>query len=445
MGRPGRRLPHRKRLGRAGPRKEWSDVMKKTAPLLVLSAVLLAACDGLYNSGEILAYEEPAREWTFIVYIAADNGLDAAALEVVNGLEAAVRDKMPVAVIALVDRIAATPENWSDTRLYEIKPDPNGNNAGIVSTRLDGSPELAVTAGSGGELNTASPLVLSGLIDFAKRAYPAENYGLVVWGHGLGWKGFIVDDTSGASMPLPSFGAAVADKGLAVIAFDTGLGVTLESAYELRKAAHYLIGSPNGRAGQGWDYETLFASFLDSPSLTAEAFCESAAGQFQSQYSSTSGAALSVIDLSKTGALFARFESFSGALAGTVSSLSARDSLYAKFVYGTIDTWNAGGVYPSDTYADIYSLSMLGDGTALRNALSAAVSSWSKEHETGRALLGVFVNRLASPVLFAPSHEDGYKRGTGTGAFVKDSENWVPAGNAAGTSFLDRLFYGEYN
>jgi uncharacterized repeat protein (TIGR02543 family) len=446
------------KITRSPPKTDYYDGEIVEVAAVCGDGYIFAGWSGDYNgtepsfritmdSNKSLSASFVRREWTFAVYMAADNGLDSAALEDLNGLEAAARAGQPVTVIALADRITATPGNWSDTRLYEIKPDPDGKNAVIVSSRLDGTPDLGITAGSGSELDTANPLVLSGLIDYAKRAYPADNYGLIVWGHGLGWKGCVIDDTSGTSMSLSSLGAAVAGKGLSVIAFDTGLGVTLESAYEIRNAARYLVGSPNAPAGseQGWDYESLFASFLESPSLTADAFCESVAGHFQDLYSATDGAGISVIDLSKTGALLSRFESFSGSLAGTITSLATRDSLYAKFMDGTIAVRRTGSGYPADVYADIYSLSLQGDGTALQSALSAAVSSWSKEHGTGRALLGVFVNRLASPGLFAPSHEDGYKKGTGTGAFVKDSVNWAPTGNVSGTSFLDKLFYGEYN
>jgi hypothetical protein len=416
--------------------------MKKGVPLFALAAVLLAGCGGLYNSGPILVYDQ-IREWTFIVYMAADNGLDSAALEDLNEMEAAVRTGQPVTVIALVDRAAAAPGNWSGTRLYEIKPDSGGKNAAIVSSRLDGAPELGISAGSESELDTADPLVLSGLINYAKRVYPAENYGLIVWGHGLGWKGYVVDDTAKTSMPLPSLRAAVAEKELSVIGFDTGLGITLESAYEFRGAARYLAGSPDGGSGQGWDYECLFASFLESPGLSAEAFCESVTGQFR--YHAAGGAAISVIDLAEMNALFARFESFSGSLAGSLTSLDARDSLYKKFLDGTIAVWHTGGGYPADAYADIRSLSLHGDGSALRDALGTAVSSWSAEYGTEQALLGVFVSKLASPDVFEPGHEDGYKRGTGSGAFVSGSEKWVPTGSAAGTSLLDRLFYREYN
>jgi hypothetical protein len=395
------------------------------------------------NGDRSLSASFVRREWTFIVYMAADNGLDNAALEDLNGMEAAARAGQPVTVIALVDRIDAAPGNWSGTRLYEIRPDGGGKNAVIVSSRLDGRPELGISAGSESELDTATPLVLSGLIDYAQRVYPAVNYGLIVWGHGLGWKGCVIDDTSGTSMPLSSLRAAVAEKGLSVIGFDTGLGVTLESAYEVRGTARYLVGSPDGGSGQGWDYERLFASFLEKTTLSAEAFCESVTGQFQ--YHAADGAAISVIDLAEMTALFTQFESFTGTLAGSLTSLNKRDSLYEKFLDGTIAVWHAGGGYPADTYADIHSLSLQGDGTALRDALGAAVSSWSAEYGTGRALLEVYVNRLASPSVFVPGHEDGYKRGTGSGAFVNESEKWVPTGNAAGTSLLDRLFYGEYN
>jgi hypothetical protein len=413
--------------------------------LVLLAAVLLAGCGDLFRSGQILVYEE-RREWTSAVYMAADNELDSAALEDLNELEAVAYAGKPVTVLALVDRISAAPGNWSDTRLYEIRHDPGGKNSTVVSARLDGMPELGISAGTSSELDTASGPVLSGFIDYAKRAYPADQYGLVVWGHGLGWKGCAIDATSGNSMALAAFGGAVAGKGLSVIAFDTDYGATLEAAYEMRNAARYLAGSPGPAPDpeKGWDYRRLVAGFMEKPELSAEAFCESVAEQFSEQYGGTAGAAVSVVDLTKVNALFEAFEAFGGTAAAGITGKAAKDSWYDRLRNGTVSLYHAGE-YPADACADLYSFSLQGNGTALREALGGAVKSWSKENGTERALLGVFVNRLVSPDVFATSHESGYRRGSGTGAFVKESEKWVPTGNTGGTSFLDKVFYGEYN
>jgi hypothetical protein len=247
-------------------------------------------------------------------------------------------------------------------------------------------------------------------------------------------------------MPLSSLGSAVEGKGLGVIGFDTGFGVTLESAYELRGAAAYLAGSPGTVPDpeKGWDYQALFSGFLSKASRTAKTFCDSAVDQFKLHYGGTNGAGISVVDLSQVNALFSAFESFSGALAGTLTGAVARDALHANLLNGTVSLYYEGGRYPADAYADLYSVSLQGGGAGLQNALGAAVSSWSKDFGESRPLLGVFVNSLTSGGIFAPNHISGYRKGQGTIQFVIDSGAYAPSGSPAGTSLLDKLFYYSY-
>jgi hypothetical protein len=423
--------------------------MKKIVFLLFLTNLIQSGCDTGYTAGKIREYEEPEpppREWTMIVYMAADNDLDGAALEDFNELEAVDYEGKPVTVLALIDRKNTSSGNWSDTRLYEIKSDPGGKNTVIISKRLDGMPELNISSNSESEIDTGNQTTLSGAINCAKRLYPADNYGLIVWGYGLGWKGCLIDDTSNSSMTLSAFNSAIADKGLSVAAFDTDFGVTLESAYEIRGGAAYMVGTPNVTpdAEKGWDYQKLFTGFLGNQFLSAEAFCKSVVEQFQQQYGETGGACISVIDMSKVDALFAEFENFSTALADKIGSETESDEMYDKLINGTIETYYDKAGYPADVYADIYSLSLQGNGKDLQIALSAAVTSWSREYGTTRGLLGVFVNALSSGGVFSSSHLSGYKKGSGTIKFIQASNNWVPSGGTKGESLLDKIFYYGY-
>jgi hypothetical protein len=383
------------------------------------------------------------REWSFIIYMAADNGLDGLALDDFNELEAVDYSGKPVSVLVLIDRINTSAGNWNDTRLYEVTSDPAGKNAVIVSARLSGTPELNISSGGNTELDTSNSQVLSGLIDYTKREYKADHYGLIIWGYGLGWKGCALDTTAGSSMPLSSLRGSVEGKNLSIIGFDTDFGVTLESAYELRNSAGYLVGSPGTAADpqKGWDYQSLFGSFLSEPSKTAKAFSDCIVGQYKGQYGATNGAGISVVELSKMGALFSAFEGFSGGLAGALTSTAARDALYNKMINGTIQMYYDGSNFPADAYADIYSMSLQGDGAALQNALSAAVSSWSSAFGAGRPLMGVFVNTLSSGAVFASGHNAGYRKNQGAILFVADSANYAPTGSSSGTSLLDKLFY----
>ncbi|MCL2880226.1 MAG: clostripain-related cysteine peptidase, partial [Treponema sp.] len=276
------------------------------------------------------------REWTFIVYMAADNDLEYAAIADFNEIEAVRNlERAPVSILILLDRSSGydmTNGNWSGTRLYEVKSDPDGLNSTIISTRLD-CPQLGLSKDTDTELNTADPFVLSRLIDFAKLSYTAENYALFVWGHGTGWRGgpgtetpvmpqkaVAFDDTHGQYMSLPAFGRAIAGKGLSVIGFDTCYAALLEVAYQIRNDAGLLIGSEGAVMSTGWDYTALFTDFLGKPFRTAGDLGNSIQKQFSLQYATLGNATISQIQLSEVSALFTAFDNFAYTLANAITT-----------------------------------------------------------------------------------------------------------------------------
>jgi hypothetical protein len=411
------------------------------------------------------------RKWSFVVYMAADNDLESAAINDFNELESINLFNQPVSILVLLDRSPgydATNGDWTDTRLFEIKSDPGGDNATIISKRIDCS-DLGLLSSIPTELDMADPLVLSRLINFTKREYKADNYGLIVWGHGTGWKGgssssgnipeplkaVAIDDTnSHYYMPLKSFGNAVSDKGLSVIGFDTCFGALLEVAYQLRNSsAAYLIASEGLIPSNGWNYGELFNSFFAKPGLSSADFRDSCISQYSSQYSSVSGATISAIDLTKINDLFTAFENFAQSLAGYIT-LSNKNTVLNAILNGTsVDKYY--DTPPSDLYIDIYSFCQaMGsiftsiNKDSLQNALNAAIpSSWSQKYGTARKNLGVFLIGLQSENVPRANHESGYIKGSSNiekSDFVENSNYWVPHVTPQINSFLDKLFYYSY-
>jgi len=417
------------------------------------------------------------REWTFIVYMAADNDLESAAIADLNELEA-VRIDARISILALVDRNPGydmTNGNWSDTRLFEVKTDPNGLNSTIVSRRLD-CPELGLSKEAETELNTADPLVLSRLIDFAKRSYPAENYALFVWGHGTGWrngqfavtpqalkKATAFDDTQGQYMSLPSFGRAIADKGLSLIGFDTCYAAVLELAYQIRNDAELFVGSEGEILSNGWDYTSLFNDFLSKPYLTVNDLGDSIQGKFAAQYATLSGATISQVCLPEIENLFMKFDAFAGTLAVAITDESARNAVLDQVLHN-VEGYHFTS-FPSDLYIDIFDFSKKISGirtditsdsgkqsaivkaaNELDGALDLAVpSSWAKNGTTNK--LGVHVIPLQGISVPASSHELAYVRGSmaiDKSAFVENSLHWVPNAVPQNDSLLDKLFYWTY-
>ena len=90
-------------------------------------------------------------DWTVLVYMAADNSLDRAAIFNLNQMEAADLGQ-DVQVIVQLDRAAGS--TWSDTRRYKINPDDD------INTFTTEPLEII------GELNMGDPSVLADFIDW---------------------------------------------------------------------------------------------------------------------------------------------------------------------------------------------------------------------------------------------------------------------------------------
>ncbi len=418
------------------------------------------------------------RAWTFLLYMAADNDLESAAIQDLNEIEAADIDGKPIDILALLDRGPgqdSTNGDWTDTRLYHVCADPGGLNSMIVSPRL-ACPKLGITDSGNAELNMGDPMVLDFLLSSVKESFPAENYCLIFWGHGTGWrssaasitnalpplKAMAFDDTSKDYMTITEAAHAMKDKGLNVTCFDTCFGALLEIAYEMRlPVSRYLVGSAGAVPSAGWNYTDLFDTFVRTD-LSASSFGETAIAQFRDQYEGIPGSTISLIDLSKTLQLRNDFENFARTVADAVTTASARARI-RSLVLKECDLYRAN-TFPCDTFIDASSLaekirdnrnlisaslavqtSILDSSNALSASVSAAVlSCWSQEAE-GKKRIGVNLIGFIAPSIPQSSHDPSYVRGSGAtdqSDFVRTSFGWVPTHDAEG-SFLDKIFYFE--
>ncbi len=401
-------------------------------------------------------YEEPEREWTFLIYMAADNSLDTYATSDIAELEG-----YPVTVLVLIDRAAGA--GWSGTQLYEIQ---DGSAERIAL------PALEITTDNDIELNMSDAVVLEKFVKFGKEEYPANHYGLILWGHGTGWRssgagamsrGIAVDETSGTYMGLASLGAAVKNMGLSFIGIDACFGGLLEIAYELKDTNAYLAASPSLIPAAGWNYRALFVDFLakDKTLRTAAEFGRSTVNAFKAQYAGEAEASISLIDLSKTAALLTAFDDFSGTLATYIDSATKQNNARNLVLFGSVKNYYEMPVLlgTSDYYIDIRSFAEKMESETgvlsanLLTALNSAIPlSWSKEGGDGLGgNIGVYVTpvqRSSGGIFAANELPETYSHGnvrTGIIALVKDSSHWPPAyGSTANAgSFLDKLF--RYN
>ena len=258
---------------------------------------------GEVGSTSPAALRAPQRDWTFLVYMAGDNNLEAFGRPDLMEMKQ-VGSTTRVAVVAQFDDL----QQRAAQRYY---------------LRRDTSLEEDRLPSDGGEINTGDPRELVYFLAWGMNTYPAKRYALVLWNHGSGWKeddiystikvsamrgpgsmaavgsliremigsggrstlfaptlesivarGIAYDDSSRDFLDNAelkrALGCALLAVGverLDVVGFDACLMSMLEVAYQLRNDAHYLVGSQETEPGEGWPYHEVLRALVDRPQM----------------------------------------------------------------------------------------------------------------------------------------------------------------------------------
>ncbi len=236
----------------------------------VLSAAS-AAAEGFVPAAPPAARAgDPAvREWTVMVFVNAKNNLERFGLRDVNEMElAGSTDK--VAVVAELGRTAqytAAEGGWKGARRYLITKDTD--TAAINSPVLRDADYLDM-----GDYRS--------VIDFAKwakAAYPAKKYMLVIWNHGSGWersgaaggRWISTDEQTGHRISTPQLAAILKEiGGVDIYASDACLMQMAEVVYELKDHASYIVGSEETEPADGQPYDRLLGALGARPEMTPE-------------------------------------------------------------------------------------------------------------------------------------------------------------------------------
>ena len=413
----------------------------------------LSSCSlSVIQSNENMRFEEE-RKLTLVIYMAADNDLESAALEDLNEMEAAVLDP-EVTVLALVDRSLGydvSDGNWSCSRLYEIKHDAKGLNRTLVSEQLSCS-ELGLNLSSDKELDMSKKETLSGLLSYSRRVFPAEHYALVMWGHGTGWRGlplesrkmnstgvraFAFDDTSGSYMPLCILRQAIEEgmngTKLDLIGFDTCFGAELEVCYELKNCVNFLCGTEGLSPYSGWNYTRLLQSLSQNGVEDLKVF-------FKNEVSTETS--FSVVSLSHIGELFASFDSLSTCLFEYIGSDGdALKKLIKKIGLLAVPHANSEAYMSIDFF--LRELELLYPHISEKiHSVQMHLQSCVQTHAAdGHIPLGVYVADVDASGSFSSQFPFSYVRGSGAEnqcSFVKDSVGYVPS--IDGSGLLGTLF-----
>jgi hypothetical protein len=286
--------------------------------------------------GFSLVQAQTPAEWTFMVYMAADNDLEPFAINDLLEMQA-VGSSDDVNIVVQVDRAEGYEEyvgDWTDARRYRIEatqgtfgsgdfefqgakflesfsnndPEAMGMSAEEheeMSVALEAAspeeleqfllPQLVSPLGAGtpmiglqqtalenlGETNTGDPQTLVDFVTWTVENFPAEHYALQIWNHGGGWIMVASDESTEDhdALTLTEFQGAldqiINETGIDkfdLISYDACLMSQLEVFQIIAPYADYSIASEELIPGAGWEYVTPLAALVANPTMDVPTF-----------------------------------------------------------------------------------------------------------------------------------------------------------------------------
>jgi len=312
--------------------------MKNRIALLILAIMVLSTIQHT-GSGE---EDPPSASWTFMVYLDADNNLESAGIEDFNEMEK-VGSTDDVNILVQMDRWESadgddtTNGDWKDCKRFRVEKD---DDPAIIN-----SPVLQEL----GEVNMGDPQVLVDFFVWGMENYPAENYAIVFWDHGGGWRGICWDETVPGSdtydmLNLTEIGDALEGIYLArggerieLVGFDACLMAQVEVQYEIMEFGSVSCASGFNEPGDGWPYLEVLQPLVERPTMNEYDFGTIIADAYVESYTDSDEdpqdalkITMTAFDLRKMGQLIITLDKFSEELAsaGPAGGLNYLTQIY---------------------------------------------------------------------------------------------------------------------
>ncbi|MBD2464386.1 pre-peptidase C-terminal domain-containing protein [Oscillatoria sp. FACHB-1407] len=221
-------------------------------------------------------------DWTVMVYMSSDD-LESYTIEDFREM-ASIGSTSNVNIVLQYDRTAADhPKfikgqatddtrygNWTDTR------------RGLVSY---GSTPGRHWGTSIGEANMGDANTLRNFLDWSMSNYQADNYALIVWGHGSGTE-VAFDDITNDALSANEFNSVLGGLSdtIDLVGMDACLMGTVEFAHAIRDNASVFVGSQENIPGTSWDYATTLQDLVANPAMTASQFGSSIVNRYAQTY-----------------------------------------------------------------------------------------------------------------------------------------------------------------
>ena len=188
------------------------------------------------------------KDWTILVYMAADNSLSSAAVEDIAEMQEA---DIP-GNVNLIIQVDFGPFNENpDARRFKIE----GKNLKTIKAL--------------GEIDSGDYTELSDFISWGKEKYPAEKTALIIWSHGNGWMAgynkFCPDTQTGNFINITegelSSALRDANADFDILAFDACNMLSIEVAAEIYEYSDFILGSERGVPEDGFPYNEILPHF----------------------------------------------------------------------------------------------------------------------------------------------------------------------------------------
>ena len=222
----------------------------KTTQVIRIFVLCLVTLSVLAVQSSQGARIENGATWTFMVYLDADNNLDAYASY----------------SLGMMQQVGSTP-NVNVVVLWDGYYTP----ACIYKVVKDGLEEVGGFVRNGREVNMGDSHTLEAFVDYAMRKFRAGHYVLVLWDHGNDVSGICWDEHPDDHLTHAEVALALSGHHIDLLATDACLMSMAEVAYEYNQYSFdtdYLVGSENYVPVAGYPYDTILDGLNQNPSMS---------------------------------------------------------------------------------------------------------------------------------------------------------------------------------
>ena len=295
-------------------------------------------------------------EWTFMVYMDADNNLDCPEN---FDLLMDVGSTDEVNIVVLWDGYGET-----SILYYDSKGNPVTASGSHFYYVVEGNISEDKHFPTGGkELNMGDPYTLKTFVDFTFAYYPADHYCLVLWDHGYAMEGCCWDWTNGSDNLTPQeLVEALEGHYIDVIAWDACLQAYMEVVYEYAAgglAASYLVGSEIYVSWYGFPYDWILQALVKNPYMEPRDFAVTIAKKYaecyrpRAHWNYNPRATLSVINLSAVEYAAVQLSNLTDSLIEKVDD-GENYVLKSNSYYGLLSQARAKGNIADVTYSEYF-------------------------------------------------------------------------------------------